>query len=76
VGTAGDDAERAALVALLRARPDGPTWPQITAEVATWFSALAFWHDLHPVGLFDDGAESPLAQSAEIDTLRAVAAKG
>ena len=73
VGTAWDDAERAAL---LRARPNGLTWPQITAEVDTWFSALAFWHDLHPAGLFDDGAESPVAQPAEIDALLAGAARG
>jgi hypothetical protein len=44
VGTAWHDAEQAALVAL-----DPTGWHgQITAEVDTWFGALAFWHDLTP----------------------------
>jgi len=45
--------ERAALVALLRARPGGATWPQMTAEVADSGSALEVWRRHSPLELFD-----------------------
>lgn len=48
-----DEDERAALVALLRARPGKRTWPEIAAEVAARGSARAFWDESHPAGLFD-----------------------
>lgn len=59
-----DEDERAALVALLRTRPNKLTWADITAEVSTRGSALAFWEDLHPAGLFDDGEADALADAA------------
>jgi DNA processing protein len=65
VGTAWDDAERAALIALLRTRPDGLNWRQITAEVDARDSALALWNELYPVDLFDDGAAAPELAAAE-----------
>ena len=65
VGAGWDDLERAALVALLRMRPDGLTWSQIAAEVMTRGSALALWDDLHPADLFAGGGQAPaLAESA------------
>lgn len=48
-----DDAERAALVALLRERPGGLTWQQIAVESGARGSALELWHELHPATLFD-----------------------
>jgi DNA processing protein len=42
VGT-WDDTERAALVALLRTRPNGLNWRQITEAVDTRDSAIALW---------------------------------
>jgi DNA processing protein len=40
--------EHAALVALLRARPQGLSWPEITADVLEAGSALDVWHRLVP----------------------------
>ena len=56
---AWSDAERTALVALLRTRPDGLTWSQITTEVDRRASALALWTESHPPTLLDDGVEPP-----------------
>lgn len=65
MGTAWDDAERAAFVALLRDRPDNLTWPQIMTEVDALSSALAFWEHTHPPNLLEDGSGSPrLAEAA------------
>lgn len=47
-----DDAERAILVALLRTRPQGWRWPEITAEVAQTGSARELWSRLVPSDLF------------------------
>lgn len=58
VGT-WDDAERAALVALLRTRPNDMKWPQIMAEVDARSSALDLWYGLFPPNLLDDGTETP-----------------
>jgi DNA processing protein len=69
MGTAWDDAERAALVALLRTRPDGLTWSQITIEVDARDSALALWRELHPADLFADDTEAP----ALVETARDIA---
>lgn len=61
-----DDAERAALVAMLRERTKSMTWPQIAREVGERGSALEFWRELHPADLFDDGpAPSALIQAGE-----------
>ncbi|HEX4722753.1 MAG TPA: hypothetical protein VH333_09580 [Pseudonocardiaceae bacterium] len=49
---AWDDLERAALVALLRARPGGLTWPEIAAEVADARSARAVWEGRQSADLF------------------------
>jgi DNA processing protein len=49
-----DDAERAALVALLRARPSGMKWPEIVAEVEARESARDLWHAMFPQNLFDE----------------------
>ncbi|MBL8925340.1 MAG: DNA-protecting protein DprA, partial [Pseudonocardia sp.] len=51
-----DDDERAALVALLRARPNGLNWPQIMGEVDQRSSASAFWHEFYPPNLLDAAA--------------------
>ncbi|MCP2254326.1 DNA processing protein [Prauserella aidingensis] len=48
----GDDTERAALVALLRARPGGENWRSLTEDVATRSSALAVWNERCPAELF------------------------
>ncbi|WP_243653311.1 DNA-processing protein DprA [Pseudonocardia endophytica] len=66
MGAWWNDDERAALVALLRARPDGMKWPQIVAEVDSRSSALAFWNEQNPANLFDRGDDA-----AEIATARA-----
>ncbi len=68
VEEAWDNAERVALVALLHTRPDGLTWPQITAEVDRRASALALWNELHPADLFDDGLGAPALVEARRET--------
>ncbi len=51
--SAGGPAERAALVALLRTRPGGMSWADVTAEVLQAGSALSVWHRLVPAMLMD-----------------------
>jgi len=53
-----DDFERAALVALLRTRPEGLTWAQITSEVADASSACAVWKRYRVPNLFDEDLTS------------------
>ncbi|MHA6623627.1 DNA-processing protein DprA [Pseudonocardia sp. DLS-67] len=60
-----DDAERAALVALLRARPKDLKWPEIVAAVDERESALDLWNELFPPNLFDD--EAPQLAEARRD---------
>jgi DNA processing protein len=55
------DAERIALVALLRARPGGATWPEITADVLERGSAVDLWTEHSSAVLFSDGTDDPLA---------------
>lgn len=56
-----DAEERAALVALLRARPQGLSWPDLTTEVAAAGSAVAVWDRLVPQVLFGaDVGQDPL----------------
>jgi DNA processing protein len=52
-----DDAERAILVALLRARPQGWRWPEIAAEVAQTGSARDLWSRLVPGDLFEQSPD-------------------
>jgi DNA processing protein len=57
--------EQAALVALLRARPGGASWAEITADVLDAGSALAVWHRLVPATLMDPpGAPDALEAAA------------
>ncbi len=70
---AWDDDERAALIALLRARPSKLTWAEITAEVTSRASARAFWDELHPAGLFDDIESSDGPSATLADAARDVA---
>src|SRR3954454_10969188 len=53
VSLAWNDAERAALVALLRERPGGRSWPELVVKVADCGSAVSVWESLSP-------AEQPL----------------
>lgn len=64
VERAWDETERAALVALLRTRPEKRTWSDLTADVAAHDSALAVWDELNPARLFDDGDADPLSEAA------------
>jgi DNA processing protein len=67
---AWNDRERAALVALLRTRPDGLTWPEIAAEVADARSAHAVWDKRRSPDLFaDDTAADALTEAVnDIDS--------
>jgi DNA processing protein len=66
-----DDAERVALVALLRVRPGGVSWPQIVADVADAGSARAVWARLVPATLFDQDLDTDHALlQAEEDVAR------
>ncbi|WP_033290997.1 DNA-processing protein DprA [Amycolatopsis jejuensis] len=56
--------EHAALIALLHTRPDGLSWPEITAEVLTSGSALNTWRDHMPDTLFADAGEHPAVVAA------------
>ncbi|WP_067488961.1 DNA-processing protein DprA [Actinomadura hibisca] len=58
--------ERAALVALLQARPAGMSWSDITAEVLGAGSALAVWESLVPPALMaPPGEADPLESAAQ-----------
>jgi DNA processing protein len=58
-------AERAALVALLRARVPDRSWPEITADVIEAGSAREVWHRLAPATLLDPPAQpGPLEAAA------------
>lgn len=67
MNTEWDESERAALVALLRTRPRGLSWAQLTAEVGDLRSALAVWNQLndHQSTLFstDEDADEPLERA-------------
>jgi DNA processing protein len=61
----GRPEERAALVALLRARPQGMPWGEITAEVVEAGSALEVWHRAVPATLMGvPGEPDPLDAAA------------
>jgi DNA processing protein len=59
--------ERAALVALLRARPEGISWPEIAAEVLEAGSALDVWHRLVPATLLNAPGEPDNLETAARD---------
>lgn len=56
-GAGWDDQERAALVALLRSRPQKMTWPELTINVGERSSALAVWNEVVPSDLFGEVEE-------------------
>jgi hypothetical protein len=56
--------ERAALVALLQARPEGLRWPEISAEVLETGSALEVWHRLVPPTLVEAPDQPGALESA------------
>lgn len=56
--------ERAALVALLQARPEGLRWPEISAEVLETGSALEVWHRLVPPTLVEAPDQPGARESA------------
>jgi DNA processing protein len=61
-----DRREQATLVALLRTRPDGMTWPEIMTEVVAAGNAADLWTRTRPATLIDVPGESdPLQQAAE-----------
>jgi DNA processing protein len=59
--------ERAALVALLRTRPGGISWSEVTAEVLEAGSALDVWHRLVPATLLDTPGQPDALESAARD---------
>lgn len=59
--------ERAALVALLRTRPEGMRWPEIAAEVLETGSALEVWQRLVPATLVDVPGEPGALETAARD---------
>jgi DNA processing protein len=63
-GDSSASAERAALVALLRARPGRRGWAEITAEVLAAGSAIAVWEQLVPPVLVGPAAESDALEAA------------
>ena len=61
------DGERAALVALLRLRPRGLSWAEVTAEVLEVGSALDVWHRLVPATLVNPPGQPDALESAAQD---------
>ena len=60
--------ERASLIALLQARPQGLTWPDITAEVLETGSAVGVWNRLVPPALIPAPDEiSPRTAAGDIE---------
>jgi DNA processing protein len=70
---AWDDHERAALVALLRARPGGLTWPELAVEVANARSAWTVWARHQSLDLFtsEDSTEVTAEVVAEVESWQA-----
>jgi DNA processing protein len=59
--------EQAALVALLRVRPERMSWPQLTAEVLDAGSAAAVWKRLVPATLLGEDREELDKAAADVD---------
>src|SRR3954447_21466973 len=62
--------ERAALVALLRTRPAGMSWPELTMAVRECGSATAALNQLDPTQLFTTDDQQQLRDEAMADVLR------
>jgi DNA processing protein len=60
-------AERAALMALLRAGPPGRTWPEITADVIEAGSAREVWDRLTPATLIDPAGQPRPLEAAAVE---------
>jgi DNA processing protein len=56
--------ERAALVALVQARPDGKSWAEITADVLEAGSAIEVWQRLVPATLMSPPGEPDALEAA------------
>ncbi|WP_092602443.1 DNA-processing protein DprA [Actinopolyspora xinjiangensis] len=65
-----DDDERAALLALLRTRPENMTWSRITSEVADAGSARAVWERFGVPALFGTNAEGFHDAEPEIESAK------
>ncbi|HEX3785936.1 MAG TPA: DNA-processing protein DprA [Pseudonocardiaceae bacterium] len=65
-----NDRERAALVALLKTRPDGLTWPEVAAEVADTRSAQAIWDKHQSPDLFTENTSTDALTEALDDVHR------
>lgn len=64
--TTTSDDERAALIALLRSRPQGMGWPEITADVLEAGSAVAVWERMEPPALIEaPGDQDPIRAAGE-----------
>ncbi len=62
---ADPQAEHAALVALLRTRPEKLTWRRLTDRVLDNGSAVDIWHSFHPISLMpSEDDTTPLDESA------------
>jgi DNA processing protein len=61
-----DRREQATLVALLRTRPDGMTWPEIMTEVVAAGNATDLWTRTRSATLIEAlGERDPVEQAAE-----------
>lgn len=70
LGPVWDDAERAALVAVLRNRPKGITYADVVAEVTPRESALDLWYAHNPPDLYNEVDELVRARK-DIEAWRA-----
>jgi DNA processing protein len=59
--------DRAALVALLRVRPDKMTWPEITTEVVEIGCAMEVWDRHMPATLLESDGEALIEAAADIE---------
>jgi DNA processing protein len=62
--------EQIALVALLRTRPDGLSWPRLTEEVLEYGSALAVWERYNPDQLIPSPTATAALAEADADLLK------
>lgn len=64
-----DLTEQAAVVALLRTRPDNMTWPDISAALLRCGSAIEVWETCSPATLIPEPGQSDPREAAERDLL-------
>ncbi|WP_028935652.1 DNA-processing protein DprA [Pseudonocardia spinosispora] len=67
MGRRSNEAEQAALVALLRERPHNLKWPEIAGLVNEHGSAVAVWDKEFPADLFSSSDEAPALAQARRD---------